>query len=109
MQFNLELDEEAETKVNNEQKLMIFRIIQEQISNILKYAKAGIVTIRVDVEDSQAIVVVRDNGIGFHPEDVRTGIGLKNMRSRLQAFSGQLNIQSAPQQGCEVRASFSLL
>ena len=86
---------------------MIYRVVQEQVNNIVKYAEASSVEIKLDnTSTSQVLVTVRDNGKGFEPEKVRTGIGLRNIQSRLQVYNGSLVIHSSPGNGCLLEASF---
>lgn len=97
-----------ESKLCDEQKLMIFRIVQEQLNNIIKYAEASQVHIQLDNEKEQVMVTVKDDGKGFDTTQVKTGIGLRNLQSRLQVYGGQLHIESAPGKGCSLQASFKI-
>ncbi|HUM66257.1 MAG TPA: histidine kinase [Chitinophagaceae bacterium] len=109
LHFSLDIDDEQSNRyLNNDQKLMIYRIIQEQLNNIVKYANASKVSIRIDIHPPTAVVMITDDGIGFEPDKLVTGIGLKNIRSRLNMFNGQLEIDSAPGKGCELRSAFQL-
>ena len=109
LNFSLNVDDELSNRyLNNDQKLMIYRIIQEQLNNIVKYANASKVSIRIDIDPPTALVRITDDGIGFEPDKLVTGIGLKNIRSRLNMFNGQLEIDSAPGKGCELRSAFQL-
>ena len=109
LNFSLNVDDELSNRyLNNDQKLMIYRIIQEQLNNIVKYANASKVSIRIDIDPPTAVVRITDDGIGFEPDKLVTGIGLKNIRSRLNMFNGQLEIDSAPGKGCELRSAFQL-
>ncbi len=109
LNFSLDVDDDLSNRhLNNDQKLMIYRIIQEQLNNIVKYANASQVSIRIDIDPPTAVVKITDNGIGFEPDKLVTGIGLKNIRSRLNMFNGQLEIDSAPGKGCELRSAFQL-
>jgi len=109
LHFHFRIDEEETNKsLNNEQKLMVYRIIQEQLNNITKYASAQNVYIQVAIQNPVAEVIIRDDGIGFDPQKLVSGIGLKNIRARLNMFNGQLEIISSPGQGCELRSLFNL-
>jgi two-component system, NarL family, sensor histidine kinase UhpB len=106
--FNLEMLRIKEDELNEELKLMVYRIIQEQFSNILKYANAKTVNVKVQREDQQINVTVTDDGSGFNTQAITAGIGLKNMRSRLAAYKGEMHITSSPGNGCRLEASFRL-
>lgn len=81
-------------------KEVFFRVVQEQLSNIYKHARATRVTIHVTSRDDGAALAVEDNGIGFFPDEKTGGIGLSNIRSRVESHDGEFRITSAPGQGC---------
>jgi two-component system, NarL family, sensor histidine kinase UhpB len=97
-----------ENLLNDEHKLMIYRVVQEQLSNILRYAEASKISIIISGNDQKAYVEIRDNGKGFDTEMVESGIGLRNIRSRLQIFSGSLEVISSPGEGCSLIAEFTI-
>jgi two-component system, NarL family, sensor histidine kinase UhpB len=107
-EFIMDFNEVREMNLRIEHKLMIYRVIQEQLNNILKYAAAKEIYLSITIEDGRATVYIQDDGNGFDPEKIKNGIGLNNIRSRLQAFSGNLTINSAPGKGCELIAVFNL-
>ncbi|MGZ3844985.1 MAG: PAS domain-containing sensor histidine kinase [Flavisolibacter sp.] len=109
-EFQIEYDRRTEELLTTGQKLMVYRIIQEQLNNITKYSGATLVNIEIAINENSVItIVVKDNGRGFDPSKVKTGIGLKNIGSRLQLYSGELKIASSPGSGCELRAQFSFV
>ncbi len=83
-------------------QIALYRILQEQMNNILKYAKAGIVEVSVTIGDGIVKLRIADNGIGFNTNDVKTGIGLENIKRRTEMYSGKFTCTSSPGQGCEV-------
>jgi PAS domain S-box-containing protein len=89
-------------------ELPLFRIIQEGVHNIGQHARASAVLVRLTVDAAGGVAVsVRDNGRGFDPSQLgpadRTGhFGLRQMRERILALGGTLDIQSAPGQGTEL-------
>jgi PAS domain S-box-containing protein len=88
--------------VETDLKLNIYRIIQEQITNILKHAQASNVSILLR-SDSQFIdVCVADDGKGFQPFKKRSGIGITNMINRIESFNGEFSIESSPGKGCKL-------
>ncbi len=86
--------------VANDIQLMAYRIIQEQLNNILKYAKATQVTIHLSIIKQILHIEVTDNGIGFDAKEKKKGIGLRNMKSRAQLYGGEVKIISSPGNGC---------
>jgi PAS domain S-box-containing protein len=96
-----------EAILSDKLKLTIFRIIQEQLNNIFKYAKAQTVTISLKQIDRRLELIVKDDGIGFDVSQKRNGVGIQNMISRTELFNGSVTINSGPGKGCELLVSFS--
>jgi PAS domain S-box-containing protein len=88
---------------DEELELAFYRIVQEQLNNILKHAEATHVVIRLLQMDDELVLSIRDDGKGFDPVAKAPGIGLENIRRRAAALNAQLKILSAPGKGCEVR------
>lgn len=99
--FNLE---EAVKKypLSRELQLNLYRILQEQLKNILKYAKASVVEVDVIIYNNKLIMKIVDNGIGFKVDSVKGGIGMSNMKRRAELFSGNFEIDSSPGNGCTI-------
>lgn len=86
-------------------QMTVYRVVQESLTNIAKYAHARAVTIDLAAQDGKVEVGVRDDGVGFDPVSVRHGAhGLLGMRYRVEAEGGRLQVDSAPGRGCHVRA-----
>lgn len=75
-------------------EISIYRIIQELISNILKHAKASEISIQLLKSKTGLNLIVEDNGVGFDSLQKRTGMGLKNIASRVDGLNGGLQIDS---------------
>ena len=86
-------------------KLTVYRIVQEALTNICKYAQASQVNIDIHAlpDVSRLHITVRDNGVGFDPQDNTTGFGLRGIQERAQAEGGQMQLNTAPGQGCTVQ------
>jgi PAS domain S-box-containing protein len=95
-----------ESTIDNGLKLTIYRIIQEQVNNILKYADASSFTISIKDANNQLILTITDNGKGFDYNQKRKGIGLNNIINRADVFNGKVTIRTAPGEGCRVRVVF---
>jgi two-component system sensor histidine kinase UhpB len=89
--------------MNNNIKLCFYRIIQEQVSNILKHSKAKEAVIFIDGNEHNFILAIEDDGIGFNPSANAKGIGLKNMENRCNLLGGSLEIVTAPSEGCMLK------
>lgn len=89
-------------KVDNNMKLCFYRIIQEQVSNIVKYSKAKHASVTIEAGDETYTLSIEDDGIGFDPDKGTKGIGLKNIESRCSLFNGTMDVHTAPGQGCRL-------
>jgi PAS domain S-box-containing protein len=89
-------------------KVAIFRIVQEQFTNILKYAAPSHVSIDLKVDNQVSLEIV-DNGKGFDTSEKSKGIGLRNIRQRIAAFNGTFAIASKPGAGCRLLVSCSFV
>ena len=98
---NVELDEAAQ--------LTIYRLVQESLTNVGKYAEAKNVQVALRRWGHHVEVEIRDDGRGFDPAAVRTGThGLAGMRHRVEAGGGRLNVHSRPGGGTRVTAALPL-
>lgn len=80
-------------------ELQLYRIIQEFLSNVIKHAKASIMTIYIrDTKDSLALIL-SDNGIGFDIDELQKGMGLKNIDSRIKSINGICKWKSVQNKG----------
>ena len=89
-------------------ELMIYRLVQEAITNIAKYAQAQHVWVGLTERDGKVEVSVRDDGIGFDTRAMRSSAyGLLGMRYRVEAQGGTLAVLSQPGHGTEIRATLA--
>lgn len=89
-------------KIQTDIQLNLFRILQEQLNNIIKYAKAKKVVVQLTAVENKARLFIADDGVGFDPSTAKSGIGLENIRRRAKLFNGSVSILSAPGKGCQV-------
>lgn len=80
----------------------IVMVVQEALSNSLRHAESDWVEITLTDDDEDVLVQVIDNGIGFDASDVASGMGIANMRSRVQRLGGVMTIDSAKGEGTRV-------
>ncbi|MFL5660732.1 MAG: sensor histidine kinase [Ktedonobacteraceae bacterium] len=96
----VEADLEKELDLSLEMKHTLYRIAQEALNNIVKHARASMVTMRLAKQDHEIIFEVRDNGRGFDPAGPFPGhLGLRSMQERVTKVGGVLTIESMPGQG----------
>jgi two-component system, NarL family, sensor histidine kinase NreB len=89
--------------IHDDLKLNIYRIIQEQVNNIVKHAVAKNVSVSVEADDNAVYIIVTDDGKGFNLKAKRNGIGISNMANRVESFNGEMIIESTPGNGCKVQ------
>lgn len=104
--IQLFIDEDYEALlIDKNKELMLYRIIQEQLNNILKYANANEINITLKQQGDQLHLSISDNGIGFDTQQQGNGIGLKNINSRINFYSGKMKLTSAPGKGCTLEVA----
>ena len=88
--------------IDDDLKLNIYRIVQEQVNNIIKYSQAS--EARIHIEESKGLIelAIIDNGKGFDPIVGRKGIGLSNIMNRVESYNGHFIINSKPGEGCKI-------
>jgi two-component system, NarL family, sensor histidine kinase UhpB len=94
LKIDFRLEQNMELVLSRYQKIMFFRIIQEQLNNIIRYAKASTVSIQISGSGDFIELQIKDNGVGFDPDKVIVGVGLASIKKRAQAFGGDVLIDS---------------
>jgi PAS domain S-box-containing protein len=91
------------TQQNTEGRITIYRIIQEGLNNIVKHAKASKVWITLYSNEAHILITIRDNGIGFNLDQVKKGLGLRNILHRVEYHRGKVKLQTSPGNGCTLK------
>lgn len=86
--------------------LILFRIIQESINNILKHSKAKNVSIKIEDDHEKLDILISDNGKGFNTNLKKDGSGLKNMELRAKIIHAEFSIQSEPDKGTQTSITY---
>lgn len=89
-------------------KVALFRIVQEQVKNILKYSQAKNVVIDLHCCQDQVRLEIADDGVGFDPAKKKRGLGLSNINERAGLFKGKMLLQTAPGRGCTLIVNLPL-
>jgi signal transduction histidine kinase len=96
----------CEEKLSTSFRLAIYRIIQECLTNVVKYAKATRVKVSILYDVKLVKVIVSDNGVGFDRAAKSRGIGFANIGHRASLFKGEVQVVAAPTTGCTVNVFF---
>ena len=88
-------------------RVAIYRIVQEALTNIAKYAQAKTVKISLERSGLDLRLVIQDDGIGFVRSQTQSGFGLQGMEERAMALNGVLTITTAIGKGCRIEVLFS--
>lgn len=97
-----------EDNLPDNMKLMLFRITQEQVNNIVKHSGAGIIRIKLQSDAENIILTITDDGKGFDPILSKRGMGFNNIINRSSLFNGKVEIESRPGAGCTLHVIIPL-
>lgn len=86
-------------------KVTLFRILQEQLKNILRHSEARRVDIHIECRDQQFHMEIKDDGIGFDANQTFRGIGLNNIFERVRFYDGNVDIVTGAGKGCILTVS----
>jgi len=89
-----------ESAITGNVKLSLFRIIQEQMNNILKHSMAEKMEVSIQSDAEFVFLKIVDDGKGFDLKNYKKGMGLGNINSRAHLFDGKMKIETAPGKGC---------
>jgi PAS domain S-box-containing protein len=101
-----------EAQIPEHLKIVVFRILQEALNNIAKYSRATVVDIGLEQKEGRLELYINDNGAGFdldavlHQNNGYRGLGLSGMRERTELSGGRLKLESTPEKGTSIRASW---
>jgi signal transduction histidine kinase len=103
-QFKVKMQMKAlkDIKIPHKLQINLYRILQAQLNNIVKYANATEVIISIKKTAHYFVFRIADNGVGFDPGAHTSGIGLENINRRAKVFAGEFKLNTSPGKGCEV-------
>jgi signal transduction histidine kinase len=87
----------------------LYRIVQESLTNISKYAEATQVQIHSIATEQRIDLKITDNGRGFNSHQQTTGFGLQGMQERVAALNGKFHLTTSPGSGCQIQVELPLL
>jgi signal transduction histidine kinase len=92
-----------DSNYSRQQLLIIYRTVQEGLTNIQKHAHAQHVTIRIELGETEAVVCLSDDGIGFNGDPfIKGGMGLQGIKERLEFVSGRMVLTAVPGSGTQL-------
>jgi PAS domain S-box-containing protein len=103
--YNISIHFDKKSKcmsIKQEIQLNLYRILQEQLRNIIAHANCTDIEVSVFINKNNLHMRIADNGVGFDVNKVKYGIGIANMKRRAELFSGQLFLNSSEGNGCEL-------
>ncbi len=95
--------------IDNDQKAEIFKIIQELITNALKHAKAKTIEVCLNAYADKIEIIFEDNGVGFDTKKGATGIGLQNIKERVNLLKANIDIDSVINRGTAIRIEIPVI
>ncbi|MEM7108063.1 MAG: histidine kinase [Bacteroidota bacterium] len=92
--------------ISERDEIIIFRILQEFFTNVIKHSKANFLTVNIACYPEKVSIIAEDDGIGFNAEEVVQGSGLVNMKSRAKMVGGNFKIVSQLNQGVTLHLEY---
>lgn len=97
------------SNLDNEFSLVVYRIVQELVNNIVKHANAMQALVQLNCHNHMLGITIEDNGRGMDGSSKGNGMGLSTIKQRIEAMNGQLDIHSSPENGTSIYIEFSNL
>lgn len=94
---------------NRKHEIIIFRILQEFLSNSVKYSESKNLSITLDYQSDNLIITAKDDGKGFDENNIEKGSGIINMKSRAALIKADLVLNSQPNEGVELIVNYPLI
>ncbi|NND51855.1 MAG: histidine kinase [Flavobacteriaceae bacterium] len=99
---DLKIEGDETTHLKNEDEIIIFRILQEFFSNVIKHARANKLFVHLNYKPDQLEIMVDEDGVGFNTTQKTHSSGLRNMHSRAKLIGAKFELQSVPDQGTQM-------
>jgi len=106
--IEVDLDLQTEIVASLEVKQTLLRIFQESLANVARHSAGKSVSLSLRSDERSVTLLISDDGQGFSPDEVESGMGLQSMRERAESLGGSLVVTSAPGEGTSIRAVIPL-
>lgn len=100
---------DAQLPLSPQEEIVLFRCVQQALSNVYQYAQAKHIHVKLDRKGDQLVLEISDNGVGFDLSNTSKGLGLISLKNRVRMIKAQLEIESKPAQGTTIRISKNLV
>jgi PAS domain S-box-containing protein len=107
-EIRLVVEEEFPVSLPAKESVDLLRVLQEALTNTRRHSGASSIEVRLRTEDQEVLVEIVDDGRGFDPLSVRTGVGLSAMRERIEGLGGKIEVRSRPGEGTKVKVRIHL-
>ncbi len=108
VEFEFHTDGMMEDELGSKLQVTIFRIVQEQVNNILKHANATHGSIHLGKHNNHVVLLIADNGSGYDLTKDKNGVGIMNIKSRAALHNGRVSIASKPGKGFSLKVTIPL-
>ena len=99
---------EPDRRFDSEKELVLYRCAYELVNNAIRHARATRIDIHLNMDKKTVYLSVVDDGCGFDLQTTPMGMGINNIRTRLSAFDGRIEIYSEPEKGTEVNVELDI-
>jgi signal transduction histidine kinase len=103
--LEVDLDIDPRVRLDPDEQIEIFRIVQEGLANVLRHAHAGRAEVRIGQADGRRLVTIGDDGDGFDGTELPGGQGMRNIRARIDAIGAALLLRTAPGAGTSLEVT----
>lgn len=99
-----------EERLTHATEIAVYRVVQEIINNMIKHSKADTITVKIFRNQSSMNLSISDNGVGFEKELIgkSTGLGWKNIFSRISMLNGEIAVDSTPGSGTSINIQLAI-
>jgi len=97
-----------EKRINLAAEMTLYRIVQEAVNNVIKYAAANECTIQLLMHENTVTLTIEDDGVGFEIDKMNDTFGLNSMKTRAQAIGAFFQLESAPGRGTQILIELSI-
>jgi signal transduction histidine kinase len=101
-QFNIHLDLPPQIDLPKLTEQTLYRITQEALENVVRHAEAEQVWVQLQTINNTITLTIRDDGVGFNPQEMQNRWGIQGMQERANMLGGHLHIHAIPKQGTTI-------